>query len=192
MPEGSLAHGVQTIPLSFPALTLAHGQSTTATRHRDRERAGAVVAEQPEPLPADARGRAGEQLLRAHRPAPADLARRTRVPQRLAAAPARRQHPGGRDRPRRRADARRPGRDRARAEVDRRERRAHPAPARPGAARTTGRGRHPRVAGDRPGRRRRQLVLDDARAARRSRAAGADGRARRRAAPVDLRLEPRR
>jgi len=31
LPEGSLVHGSQTIPLSFPALALAHGQSATAT-----------------------------------------------------------------------------------------------------------------------------------------------------------------
>ncbi len=30
-PEGSLVHGSQTIPLSFPAQTLAHGQSATAS-----------------------------------------------------------------------------------------------------------------------------------------------------------------
>jgi len=31
VPEGSLVHGAQTIPLSFPALTLAHGQAATDT-----------------------------------------------------------------------------------------------------------------------------------------------------------------
>jgi hypothetical protein len=31
LPEGSLVHGAQTIPLSFPAVTLARGQSTTAS-----------------------------------------------------------------------------------------------------------------------------------------------------------------
>jgi beta-galactosidase/beta-glucuronidase len=31
LPEGSLVHGAQTIPLSFPPVTLAHGQSTTAS-----------------------------------------------------------------------------------------------------------------------------------------------------------------
>jgi len=31
VPEGALARGTQSIPLSFPALTLAHGASTTAT-----------------------------------------------------------------------------------------------------------------------------------------------------------------
>jgi len=31
VPEGSLVHEAQTIPLSFPAVTLAHGQSATAT-----------------------------------------------------------------------------------------------------------------------------------------------------------------
>ena len=84
------------------------------------------------------------------------------LPQRPAAAAARRLDPGGRARARRRAHARRPGQARRRAEGDRRERRALAAPARPGAARTTRRGRHPRVAGHRPGRRRGQLVLDHA------------------------------
>jgi len=32
-PEGSLVHGGQTVPLSFPALALAAGQSATATAH---------------------------------------------------------------------------------------------------------------------------------------------------------------
>ena len=103
-----------------------------------------------------------EQLLRARRAAPADLARRAHVPQRPPAAAARRLDPGGRPGPRRRADARRPGHARRRAEGDRRQRRALPAPARPGAARTPRRRRHPRLAGRRPGRRRRQLVLDHA------------------------------
>jgi beta-galactosidase/beta-glucuronidase len=31
VPEGSLVHGAQTIPLSFPALALAHGQAASAT-----------------------------------------------------------------------------------------------------------------------------------------------------------------
>ncbi len=35
VPEGSLVHGTQTIPLSFQGLTLAHGQSATATASAD-------------------------------------------------------------------------------------------------------------------------------------------------------------
>ena len=57
---------------------------------------GAVVARPPQPLHAVARRRPGEQLLRARRPAPADLARRAHAAQRPAPAAARRVDPGGR------------------------------------------------------------------------------------------------
>ncbi len=82
VPEGSLVHGTQTIPLGFPALTLGHDEAASAT----------AIAQVPAPAlwsPSApnlyqltlAVGRE-EQLLRERRPAPADLARRPRVPQR--------------------------------------------------------------------------------------------------------------
>ena len=192
LPEGSLAHGAQTIPLTFAPLTLAHDQAATAIARRHRPRAGAVVAREPQPLQLTLAVGAESSYTAARRAAPAHLARRARVSQRRAAAPARRHHPGGRAGARRCPHTRRPGRHRRRAEGDRRQRRALAAPARPGAAGTPRRSRHPRLAGDRAGRRRRQLVLDHAAPARRSRAAGAHRRDRRPAAPVDLRVEPRR
>ena len=64
-PEGSLVHGCADDPAELPrASTLGHGQAATDTAHRDRRRPGAVVADQPQPLPADARGRRARAATR--------------------------------------------------------------------------------------------------------------------------------
>ena len=178
-PEGSLVRPGQTIPLSFPAVALAHGESATVTRDRDRRAARAVVARRPRTCTRSSwrcRARAATRRASGLRQLTWHGQELFLNGQHLMLHGA--SHPGGRARPRRRADARRPGRRRRRARGDRRERGPLPAPARPGAARTARRGRDPRVAGRRPGRRRGQLVLEHPAAARRSRAAGAHGRAR--------------
>ncbi len=133
--------------------------------HRDRRRTGALVAGRPEPLWARTVRPRGELLRGPGGAAPAELARRDAVPQRPAPAPARREHPGGRAGPRRRADRRRPGHDRLRAAGHRGQRGPQPASARPRPARTPRCGRDARLAGPRPRRRGRQLVLLDSSAA---------------------------
>ena len=132
-------------------LTLAHDQSATTTARASIHEPALWSHASPNLYRMQLAVGSESSYSAARRPAPAHLARRARVPQRSAAAPARRLDPGGRAGTRRRAHARQSGRDRRRAEGDRRQRRALAASAGPGAARTSRRSRHPRVAGDRTG-----------------------------------------
>ncbi len=69
-PEGTLVHGSQTIALHFPAQMLASRPVGARDARRSPSREPALWSPTaPEPLPADARDRPGEQLLRARRAA---------------------------------------------------------------------------------------------------------------------------
>ncbi len=181
VPTGSLVHGVADDPAELPRTAPRPWPEHDREHERDRARTGAVVAREPEPVPADARGRAGVQLLRARGAAPAHLARRARVPERTAPAGARR-HASRRTRSVTAMRSRRATRTRSSPSCAR-SARTRCAPS----IRWTRRcwngfdaAGHPRVAGHRPGRRRRQLVLEHARAARARRAPGAHRGDRRR------------
>ena len=194
VPEGSLVHGSQTIPLAFRRSSLASGASARATATAHRVRRPALWSPAAPNLyqlelavgnESSYSARVGLRQLSWQGGRP--------VPQRHPPAAPRRDDPGGRAGARRRAHPGRPGRDRRRAEGDRRERGARAAPARPGPARTAGRGGDPRLAGRRARWKARATgIRRTPRLTRGSRAAGAHGGARGRAAPVDLRLEPRR